>query len=119
MKKLKVLFAVLFFMLFVGYGFIQVNILNTSFYNYNKNKLKEDEFKELIKEFDGEFKGHLTDESNVKIYENDEEDLVADIGKYEMTIIDSEFKKWFLGIIENIKQGVTRIVMNLFNNAFS
>ena len=119
MKKLKLLFTVVIFMVFIGYGFVKINTLNTSFYNYNKNKLKEDEFKELIKEFDGELKDHLTDESAIKIYENEEKDLIADIGKYEMTIVDGEFKAWFLGIIENVKQGVTQSLTNLLNNAFS
>lgn len=113
-KKIKIVMIMIIFFIIVSVGFIKVNMSNTTFYNYNKDKINSEEFKELIKEFDGALEEQFSDNSIIKIYYNEEENLIADLGKYEMIILNKE--NWLDKFLKKSKMFFNELLSKITKN---
>ena len=113
-KKIKIVMIMIIFFIIVSVGFIKVNMSNTTFYNYNKDKINSEEFKELIKEFDGSLEEQFSDNSIIKIYYNEEENLIADLGKYEMIILNKE--NWLDKFLKKSKMFFNELLSKITKN---
>ena len=114
MKKIKIVMIMIIFFIIVSVGFIKVNMSNTTFYNYNKDKINSEEFKELIKEFDGALEEQFSDNSIIKIYYNEEENLIADLGKYEIIILNKE--NWLDKFLKKSKMFFNELLSKITKN---
>lgn len=88
MKKKITKISIIVIILFAIVGLCKINMINTK--SLSSLGTNEDEYERVKSELGEEFSSFITDKSFIKIYCEDEKNIILRVGEYDF-VIDSDF----------------------------
>ncbi|SHI38251.1 hypothetical protein SAMN02745163_00139 [Clostridium cavendishii DSM 21758] len=107
MKKILYVIPIVFFIIFVAWGFIFINIENTRVFNDGIANQNIDYAK--MKDLGVDFKLFTKDKSEIKIYHRTKNEFYMEVGRYEINFNESRFKKGLINFIDGFQYSLSKV----------
>lgn len=99
MKKIIMSIPFIFFIIFVIWGFMIINIQNTKVFNEVIENNENIDF-EKMKELGLDFKSFIKDKSEIKVYHSNKNEFYVDYKEYEIDFDNSLLKPVLINFID-------------------
>lgn len=108
LKKILYAIPIVFFIVFISWGFIVVNSENTRIFNENIANSQSVDYAKM-KELGVDFKLFTKDKSEIKIHHKNKSEFYIEVGDYEVNFNEGTFKTGIINFTDGFKYVLSKV----------